>query len=166
MSDARRLVGNQRAFTLIELMVVVATIGILAAIAVPAYSDYVKRARVVEGLQLAAPVQQEVTEYYGRWGVLPSDNATAGLPPPEALRGQWVTAIEVRDGAIAIRFDIRDIEEDQSTLYLRPAINSAYPTGAVAWVCGSASPPAAFTAIARGENATTVRAQYLPATCR
>jgi type IV pilus assembly protein PilA len=126
----------------------------------------VKRARVVEGLQLAAPVQKEVTDYYGRWGVLPSDNSAAGLPPAEALRGQWVAAIEVREGAIAIRFDIRDIEVDESTLYLRPALNAAYPTGAVAWVCGNASPPTSFTAIARGEKATTIRANYLPASCR
>src|SRR4030095_14319390 len=87
-------------FTLIELMLVVAIIGILAAIAIPAYQDYTIRARGAEVLTLVSPAQRAVADYYDRWGRMPADNAAAGLYPPPAWRGRHVVALRVIEGAI------------------------------------------------------------------
>ncbi|SCK14887.1 pilin [Vogesella sp. LIG4] len=100
----------QQGFTLIELMIVVAIIGILAAIAIPAYQDYTKRAHVSEGLQLAGAAKTSIAEYYASSGVFPLNNTAAGLAAATTIKGAAVTQVEVKQdasgsGAIVITYN-------------------------------------------------------------
>jgi len=93
---------KQQGFTLIELMIVVAIIGILAAIAIPAYQDYTIRAQVSEGLNLSGGAKAAVTEFFQDRGILPADNATAGLAAAAAIQGKYVGSVTVAAGVITV----------------------------------------------------------------
>ncbi|MCC5853853.1 MAG: pilin [Alkalimonas sp.] len=95
---------TQQGFTLIELMIVVAIIGILAAIALPAYQDYTRRANVSEGLGLVAGVRTAVTEFRSSQGVWPADNTAAGLEAPTDISGNAVTSVTVAGAQITVQF--------------------------------------------------------------
>lgn len=151
-------------FTLIELMLVVAIIGVLAAIAIPAYQDYTIRSKYVEALTLAEPAQQAVVEYYDRWGRLPADNAAAGLQPPEAWRGRYVTALRVRAGNIEIDVDTRNLPKN--VMFLRPAIQKANRTGAIVWVCNNSAAPDGFELPGSIDASKAPERKYVPAICR
>lgn len=88
----------QKGFTLIELMIVIAIIGILAAIALPAYQDYTKRSRVSEGLSLAGGAKSALTEYYASNNKWPSSNAEAGIAEPASIKGNAVKSVTVSTG--------------------------------------------------------------------
>ena len=96
----------QQGFTLIELMIVVAIIGILAAVALPAYQDYTKRARVSEGLSLAAGAKTSLAEYYASNNKWPKNNTEAGLANPDEIKGNSVKSVTVgnEDGTITVAY--------------------------------------------------------------
>ena len=96
---------HQQGFTLIELMIVVAIIGILAAIALPAYQDYTRRANVTEGLGLATAVKTAGTEFRSTTGIWPPNHGAAGLAAPAEITGNAVTSITLSDaGLITIQY--------------------------------------------------------------
>ncbi|MEG9302755.1 pilin [Psychrobacter celer] len=142
----------QKGFTLIELMIVIAIIGILAAIALPAYQDYTKRARMGEALSLAGGAKTAVTEYYSSNNSWPADNGAAGLPAtPTDINGNSVESVTVDDGQIKVKVktNIADNAGSDDLLVLSPSANA----GSVEWDC---TPTAG----------TTINVKYLPSECR
>jgi len=154
-----------RAFTLIELMIVIAIIGIMATMAVPSYQDRLIRAQVAEGLALAQFAQQAVQAGYSRDHAMPADNAGAGLPPADRIVGNYVSSLAVHDGGIVITFGNRSNRHIAgSRLSLRPATVDGYPQVPIAWVCGAASTPGHMRVHA--DNQTSLTDTQLPLDCR
>jgi len=127
----------QQGFTLIELMIVVAIIGILAAIAIPAYQDYTIRAQVSEGLSLSGGAKAAVTEYYQDRGTMPATNAVAGVPAAGTISGKYVSSVTVgANGAIAVAYGGPQAHSQLpvgATITLTPTTTA----GAVSWACTS-----------------------------
>ncbi|HFC1942584.1 TPA: pilin, partial [Neisseria gonorrhoeae] len=90
----------QKGFTLIELMIVIAIVGILAAVALPAYQDYTARAQVSEAILLAEGQKSAVTEYYPNHGEWPKDNASAGVASSGEIKGKYVQSVTVANGVV------------------------------------------------------------------
>src|SRR5690554_6772248 len=155
---------GQQGFTLIELMIVVAIIGILAAIAIPAYQDYTVRSQVTEGLNLASDLKAAVAETFAQTGSWPANNSSVGITQTKS--GKYVQNVSVNGGSIVINYGVTSNTNIlNKALVLQPTTS---PNGDVIWNCGrkavqgAASPAAGVVA----ETSTTVDAKYLPNACR
>ena len=156
---------SQSGFTLIELMIVIAIIGILSTLALPSYQDRVIRAQISEGITLAEFVRQSIGAHYLRNRGMPRDNAAAGLPDGKVIVGNYVSEVRVRDGAINIVFGNRSNKHlAGKTLTMRPAIVAEHVVVPIAWVCGNAPAPEKMKVM--GENATNLPPSHLPIDCR
>ena len=156
----------QKGFTLIELMIVVAIIGILAAIAIPAYSDYTIRAQVTEGLNLAGAVKAGVAEAYANTGSWPTDLTAAGGNSSAPPSGKYASAVSVSTGTISITYSGTQANANITgkKLALTPKISS---NGDVIWNCGYKTVVGSNpTSGAAGSVTTDVPAKYLPQNCR
>ncbi len=126
---------RQQGFTLIELMIVVAIVGILAAIAIPAYLDYTVRTQVGEGLNLSTGAKTAVSEYYLNRGAFPDDNDEAGIDEPDNIAGKYVGSVTIASDVITVRFG-----NDANAQILNETITlTADPTasGSLNWECAS-----------------------------
>ena len=131
----------QKGFTLIELMIVVAIIGILAAIAIPAYQDYTVRAKVSEGMNLAGAAKLGVAEYYQSVGTVPTDNTTAGVAASTSIVGNNVASVEIGTaGSIEITYTADD-NIAGSTVVLTPDFSNV---GSIVWDCDTGTVEARF----------------------
>lgn len=139
----------QQGFTLIELMIVVAIIGILAAVAIPAYQDYTVRAKVSEGLSLASQAKTGVSEFWASEGSLPSANGSVGLPAAASINGNSVRSVGVgNSGIITITMGATGLPSNVAgdTFTLTPTTSD----GGVTWACA----------------ANSIENKYLPSECR
>lgn len=163
----KRFGVRARGFTLIELMIVVAIVGILASVAMPAYQDYTKRARVTEAFAAVDVGRRAVSEYYGRWGRFPENNAAAGLYPPEAYRGRYMQLMEIKDGAIRVALRLDQSKSQIYSIYLRPAVSENGTAGMMAWVCNGSSKDLHKGFKVNGViGADLPPNKYLPSACR
>ncbi len=154
----------QKGFTLIELMIVVAIIGILAAIAIPAYQDYTIRSQLTEGLNLSGAVETGVAEYFANTGSFPTAMSMLGMTSDPS--GKYVTDVTVGATGIQITYGSQvnaAVDTTHNVLFLNPTIS---PNNDVIWNCGYhtavGSQPLGIT----GAGTTTVLPKYLPQTCR
>ena len=139
----------QKGFTLIELMIVVAIIAILAAIAIPAYQDYLVRTQVSEGAVLTDGAKTAMAEFYSNTGKFPPSNVSAGLAKNTSIAGKYVSQVDVATtaGQIQAKFGNSSNAAITNKLFVLSAVTNS---GSIAWTC----------------TLSTVAKKYLPTSCR
>jgi type IV pilus assembly protein PilA len=137
-------------FTLIELMIVVAIIAILAAIAIPAYQDYLIRAQVTEGMSLGSGAKAAVWDFVSNTGRFPANNHSAGLASTTSIKGSYVSSVDVSGGEIKVHFQGPKANKAISNASTYLSLSPITEGGSILWTCTS----------------STVPRKYLPTSCR
>ncbi|MBH5616431.1 pilin [Neisseria meningitidis] len=159
----------QKGFTLIELMIVIAIVGILAAVALPAYQDYTARAQVSEAILLAEGQKSAVTEYYLNHGTWPGDNTSAGVATSTDIKGKYVEKVEVKNGVVTAEMKSSGVNNEIKDKKL--SLWAKRQDGSVKWFCGqpvTRDKAAKDDTVAAANDATDkkIDTKHLPSTCR
>jgi len=139
---------KQQGFTLIELMIVVAIIGILASVAISAYQDYTIRAQVAEGLNLSSGAKSAISEYFMDRGVWPTDNVEAGLADKHDIIGKYTEHVDVGDNIIEVKYGY---DAHTAIFDEKITITAVDNNGSISWTCASDG---------------VIQAKHLPGACR
>ncbi|CWN89264.1 pilin [Neisseria meningitidis] len=158
----------QKGFTLIELMIVIAIVGILAAVALPAYQDYTARAQVSEAILLAEGQKSAVTEYYLNHGIWPKNNTSAGVASSATdIKGKYVKSVEVKNGVVTAEMKSSGVNKEIQGKKL--SLWAKRQDGSVKWFCGQPVTRTAAdsddVAAANGKTADNINTKHLPSTC-
>ncbi|HEZ4856098.1 TPA: pilin [Neisseria meningitidis] len=158
----------QKGFTLIELMIVIAIVGILAAVALPAYQDYTARAQVSEAILLAEGQKSAVTEYYLNHGKWPGDNSSAGVASASDIKGKYVQSVTVANGVVTAEMKSDGVNKEIKGKKL--SLWAKRQAGSVKWFCGQ---PVTRTAnntandeVTAANGTDKIDTKHLPSTCR
>ncbi|ENW3151096.1 prepilin-type N-terminal cleavage/methylation domain-containing protein [Neisseria gonorrhoeae] len=162
----------QKGFTLIELMIVIAIVGILAAVALPAYQDYTARAQVSEAILLAEGQKSAVTEYYLNHGIWPENNTSAGVASsPTDIKGKYVQSVTVANGVVTATMASSNVNKEIQGKKL--SLWAKRQDGSVKWFCGQPVTRTANAANDVTDDAGTdnggkgkIDTKHLPSTCR
>ncbi|EPT3429756.1 pilin [Neisseria gonorrhoeae] len=157
----------QKGFTLIELMIVIAIVGILAAVALPAYQDYTARAQVSEAILLAEGQKSAVTEYYLNNGEWPEDNTSAGVAASSTIKGKYVESVTVANGVVTAQMASTGVNKEIKDKRL--SLWAKRQDGSVKWFCGQ--PVTRDAGNANNDDVTAddkdkIETKHLPSTCR
>ncbi|EMT6644567.1 pilin, partial [Neisseria gonorrhoeae] len=160
----------QKGFTLIELMIVIAIVGILAAVALPAYQDYTARAQVSEAILLAEGQKSAVTEYYLNNGEWPKDNTSAGVASASDIKGKYVKSVTVTNGVVTAQMKPSGVNNEIKDKKL--SLWAKRQDGSVKWFCGQPVTRGAGNAgkaddvTKAGNDNEKINTKHLPSTCR
>ncbi|HEZ5428195.1 TPA: pilin [Neisseria meningitidis] len=157
----------QKGFTLIELMIVIAIVGILAAVALPAYQDYTARAQVSEAILLAEGQKSAVTEYYLNHGTWPKNNTSAGVASSSTIKGKYVKEVTVANGVITATMLSSGVNKEIQGKKL--SLWAKRQDGSVKWFCGlpvTRNDTATATDVAAANGTDKIDTKHLPSTCR
>ncbi|HEZ5710075.1 TPA: pilin [Neisseria meningitidis] len=159
----------QKGFTLIELMIVIAIVGILAAVALPAYQDYTARAQVSEAILLAEGQKSAVTEYYLNHGTWPGGNSDAGVASASDIKGKYVKEVTVANGVVTATMLSTGVNKEIKGKKL--SLWAKRQDGSVKWFCGQPvtrnAPNASADADAVNKvTGNEIDTKHLPSTCR
>ncbi|QEN68477.1 prepilin-type cleavage/methylation domain-containing protein [Neisseria meningitidis] len=160
----------QKGFTLIELMIVIAIVGILAAVALPAYQDYTARAQVSEAILLAEGQKSAVTEYYLNHGIWPANNSSAGVATSANIKGKYVQSVEVNNGVVTATMLSSGVNNEIKGKKL--SLWAKRQDGSVKWFCGQpvtrddAKATNDEVTAATGNSNNGINTKHLPSTCR
>ncbi|EPI1118592.1 pilin, partial [Neisseria gonorrhoeae] len=158
----------QKGFTLIELMIVIAIVGILAAVALPAYQDYTARAQVSEAILLAEGQKSAVTEYYLNHGIWPANNSDAGVASSDKIKGKYVQSVTVANGVVTAEMKPSGVNKEIQGKKL--SLWAKRQDGSVKWFCGQpvtrANAKADNDDVKADAAGTKIETKHLPSTCR
>ncbi|HFC2121304.1 TPA: pilin [Neisseria gonorrhoeae] len=158
----------QKGFTLIELMIVIAIVGILAAVALPAYQDYTARAQVSEAILLAEGQKSAVTEYYLNHGEWPENNSAAGVASASEIKGKYVESVTVEKGVVTAKMLSSGVNKEIQGKKL--SLWAKRENGSVKWFCGQPvkrdKADADTVAADAAGNDGKIDTKHLPSTCR
>ncbi|EMT0188727.1 pilin [Neisseria gonorrhoeae] len=157
----------QKGFTLIELMIVIAIVGILAAVALPAYQDYTARAQVSEAILLAEGQKSAVTEYYLNHGEWPENNTSAGVASASDIKGKYVKEVKVEKGVVTATMASSNVNKEIQGKKL--SLWAKRQDGSVKWFCGqpvTRDDKANDTVADAAGNDGKIDTKHLPSTCR